>query len=127
MSIKKTRGDFGEEHVCTYLGNHGYEILARNYRKRTGEIDIIAIKEKTITFVEVKTRKHGSLTAGITAVNPEKQRKIIKTAEHFLKENPQHYGRKMRFDAAEVYITTDETPQIIEMNYYNDAYDTRLL
>ena len=52
----KILGNKGEQAAVQYLENHGYLIRERNYRARTGEIDIIASKGDTISFVEVKTR-----------------------------------------------------------------------
>ena len=57
MTIKRQVGDFGEEITAEYLEKNGYRILDRNYSKPFGEIDIIAIKDDLIAFVEVKTRK----------------------------------------------------------------------
>mgnify|MGYP004488390621 CR=1 FL=1 len=121
MASKKEKGDFGESAVCDYLAERGYTIKARNYRRRCGEIDIVAEKTGHTAFVEVKTRKFGSMVTGIEAVDRKKQIKIIKTADLFINE----YGcaRNTTFDVAEVVITGDEIPQIIEICYYNDAFD----
>jgi putative endonuclease len=126
-TIKRQRGDFGEAAVCDYLTNLGYRIIAQNYLKRVGEIDIIAAHDGIIAFVEVKTRKFGSMTEGLDSVTREKRRKIIKTAKAFLAENPKYYNYDPRFDAAQVVITTDEQPQIVELEYYEDAFDPALL
>jgi putative endonuclease len=125
--IKKTRGDFGEAAVCDYLEKRGYKIIACNYLKRAGEIDIIAALDNIIAFIEVKTRKFNSLTDGLDSITREKRRKIVKTAQAFLAENPQYYDADTRFDAAEVTITTDEIPQVIEIEYYEEAFNPALL
>ena len=57
-SKRRTIGDFGEEIALKYLEKKGYQILDRNFLKPYGEIDIIAIKNDILTFVEVKTRKN---------------------------------------------------------------------
>ena len=127
--IKKKRGDFGEIAVCDYLVKRGCTIAERNYRKRSGEIDIIAISGcgNEVVFVEVKTRKFGGLTEGVDAVNNEKRRRIVKTARAFLVDNPQFYNMNSRFDVAGVVITTDETPSVLEIEYYEDAFNPALL
>ena len=51
---RREKGLWGEQFAADWLQNHGYEILARNWRKGHGEIDIIARKEDIIAFVEVK-------------------------------------------------------------------------
>lgn len=121
MASKKEKGDLGESAVCEYLENKGYSIKARNYRRRCGEIDIVAEKPGHTAFVEVKTRKFGSLATGVEAVNRRKQIKIIKTADLFIGE----YGceRNTTFDIAEVIITSEEFPQVIEICYYKEAFD----
>lgn len=83
MNTKQALGNWGETLVAQNLEQHGYTLLAKNYRYRTGEIDLIAKKNEYIIFVEVKTRKHTyfDLTDLITI---SKQRKIIATAHHFL-------------------------------------------
>ncbi|MCL1866807.1 MAG: YraN family protein [Oscillospiraceae bacterium] len=124
---KKIRGDFGEAAVCTYFEKRGYAVVKRNYRKRVGEVDIIATLGESVVFVEVKTRKFGSLTDGIDSVTRTKRRRIVKTAKLFLDENPQYNVMDVRFDAAQVVVTTDEIPQLIELDYYEDAFNSMLL
>ena len=131
--IKKKRGDFGEAAVCDYIINQGYKTITCNYRKKIGEIDIIALSppqdkhKNEIVFIEVKTRKFDSLTDGIDSVNLSKRKKIVKTARVFLQENPQYGDINARFDVAEVIITTDDSPQLLELKYYKDAFDPALL
>jgi putative endonuclease len=125
--IRKTRGDFGEAAVCDYLEKSGYIITARNYRKRVGEIDIIAAYGDTLAFVEVKTRKFGSLTEGADSVTRDKRRKLVKTARAFLNENGEYLNRDLRFDVAQITVSTDEIPQLLELEYLEDAFNPALL
>ncbi len=53
---KKDVGNLGEEIACTFLIKKGFRIIERNYLKKWGEIDIIAIKDSILTFIEVKSR-----------------------------------------------------------------------
>lgn len=85
---KKNLGYLGEKIACQYLQNKKYKILARNYQKRFGEIDIIALsKEKTLVFFEVKARTSSRFGRGEESVNPFKQRKLVKTVYYYLWEN----------------------------------------
>lgn len=97
----KILGNKGEQEAAIYLENHGYEIRERNFRSKTGEIDIIVSRGKTIIFVEVKTR--GSYAYGIPseAVTISKQRKIIRTAQAYI-QSKRLYGYAYRFDVLEV-------------------------
>ena len=83
----KQTGDKGEAYAAKYLKKHKYKIIARNYKKPYGEIDIIAENKEVIAFVEVKTRKENSLTQPIDAVNRKKQMRISKTADAYMYEN----------------------------------------
>ncbi|NLP25849.1 MAG: YraN family protein [Clostridiales bacterium] len=115
---KKQIGNFGETAVCKYLEMHGYTIIKRNYCIRGGEIDIIASNDEIIAFVEVKTRKKGSMISGIEAVNTRKKTLIIKTALDYCYKNPTEL--QPRFDVAEVIITNN---RIKNINYISNAFD----
>ena len=65
-------GNIGEDYVCSYLIKQGYEIVERNYRIRGGEIDIIAVNNDYIAFVEVKSRKPNSMVGGFNAIDKRK-------------------------------------------------------
>ncbi len=90
-------GNQGEDSACRYLTQKGYRILARNYRKPCGEIDIIATDKKTLVFVEVKKRASNAFGGPIAAVTRAKQHKIILTAQCYLKENAPKFDN-IRFD-----------------------------
>lgn len=67
---KKTQGGLGESAAATYLQQNGYTVLERNWYSRYAEIDIVAIEDDTLVFVEVKTRTsdaHGSPEESITS------------------------------------------------------------
>lgn len=62
MTEKSELGQKGEDLACVYLVEKGFKILERNYRRKWGEIDIVAVApDKTLVFVEVKTMKGGSV------------------------------------------------------------------
>ena len=94
------KGRFGEKEACRYLAANGYEILARNYRSRYGEIDLIAQHNGTVVFVEVKLRRDRAFADAAQAVGPSKQEKLRKTALLWLSE---HGEQPARFDVIEVY------------------------
>ncbi|WP_243342755.1 YraN family protein [Anaerococcus sp. AGMB09787] len=115
MTYKKNLGDYGENLVATYLEEKSYKILARNYRKPYGEVDIIARKDKLIAFVEVKTRSNNNFSNPREAVNFAKQQRIIKASQAFLIEkNLTDYI--MRFDVCEVLVEEKE------LNYIENAF-----
>ncbi|MEH2257356.1 YraN family protein [Nostoc sp.] len=108
-------GSLGEDLVTQWLQSTGWIILHRRFSSRWGEIDIIAqhdgrTGEKLLTqhsllaFVEVKTRSSGSWDAGgRSAITPQKQAKIWRTAGIFLAQYPEKADYSCRFDVAIVY------------------------
>ena len=80
-------GKTGEDLASAELERRGYAILARRYRTRYGEIDIVARDEDTLVFVEVKARAGGSFCTAAEAVTPQKQRKVAMMAADYLARN----------------------------------------
>lgn len=77
-------GQKGEDLACAIFRIRGYEIIARNYITKVGEVDIIALKDRVVVFCEVKTRLKGMYGDGREAVDVRKRNKIRKCAEIFL-------------------------------------------
>ena len=123
MSTQSVRGKAGEEHVCGWLRENGWTVEARNYRIKGGEIDIVARKGGVLAFVEVKTRKFGSLTDGIGAVDRRKRSRIIRTADRYIQEHPSD-ADTISFDVAEVTVTSEDAPRVLDMDYLPNAFDS---
>lgn len=79
-------GTEAEEKACRFLRHEGYKIVARNWRCRFGEVDIIARDGSTIVFVEVKARSKDGFGGPSASVDAPKQRRIATTAAWFLQE-----------------------------------------
>jgi putative endonuclease len=77
-------GVVGENLACAELERRGYAILARRYRHRGGEIDIVAREGRTTVFVEVKTRDGAAFGSGADAVTWTKRRRITACAVDYL-------------------------------------------
>jgi putative endonuclease len=102
MDERKRRGNRGEDAVAAYLQHRGYEILVRQYRRREGEIDLIARDgEGTLCFVEVKARSDDRFAQAREFVTPAKQRRLRLAASRYLSETG--LDCPCRFDVAEVY------------------------
>lgn len=112
-------GKKGEEHAAQWLKKQGYEIIAVNWRTRTGEIDIIAEDRvvPSIVFVEVKTLPNTALEDLDIIINKKKQTRICKTAKHFIENNRKYNGMYMRFDVIVIksnpFLT--QTPEILHL------------
>lgn len=94
------KGKIGEDKAAKYLARRFYKILEKNYRRKTGEIDIIAKKSGYIIFIEVKYRKNLSKGLPREAVTPYKQGQIRRTANMYIAEN--NIDSPMRFDVIEI-------------------------
>jgi len=94
-------GKAGERRAVRTLRRAGYRVLARNFRARGGEIDVVAEHEGTIVFVEVKTRRSDSFASPELSVNARKRRKLARTAWYFLEINSLT-ERDCRFDIVSI-------------------------
>lgn len=99
-------GILGEDLACRELERRGYAILARRYRCRGGEIDIIARDGPTTVFVEVKTRDGQAFGRGADAVTWAKRRRIVAVALDYLARHRLTQA-PCRFDVVAVAIGTD--------------------
>lgn len=84
----KSIGNWGEDIACQYLENHNYQIMARNWRTKLFEIDIVAQKNDVIYLVEVKTRKNDDFGGGVAAINPQKVSKMELASQTILQKYP---------------------------------------
>lgn len=107
-------GNHGENLACEYLRKKGYKIIRRNFRAASGEIDIIAMLDKRLCFVEVKTRKNDKFGYPSDAVNYRKQKKIINTARAFIMQFFDY--DEISFDVCEVYTESGT------VNYIENAF-----
>lgn len=96
----KEIGKNGEQLAAKHLESKGFTLVCCNYHSRYGEVDVIAQNQEFILFVEVKTRKSGSLFMPSEAVTLSKKQKLVKTAKMYLQENPCEL--QPRFDIIEV-------------------------
>ncbi len=105
------KGHRGEDLAVDFLLAKGYRIVTRNWRVRSGEIDIIAQDDDTLVFCEVKTRSSIRCGTGAEAVDRRKQRKIVQAAILYL----QRYhlmNQRCRFDVIEILQPAQGQPQI---------------
>jgi putative endonuclease len=110
-------GKTGEDLACRELERCGYAILARRYRRRGGELDIVARDGATIVFVEVKTRRGLEWGSGAAAVTPLKQRRMVQVAMDYLVRH-RLTGHSCRFDV--VAIDVGSSAPAIEV--FRDAF-----
>jgi putative endonuclease len=119
MSATRVRfGKIGEDLACRELERRGYAILARRYRKRGGELDIVARDGRAIVFVEVKSRDSHEFGSGADAVTALKRRRMAwlavdYMARHHVSDCP------CRFDVVTVHLDQGSP----EIEVYQNAFE----
>ena len=115
------RQKIGQEHEALaerYLLAKGMTIRTRNYRCKSGEIDLIAEHNGTLVFVEVRYRGPTSLVSSEESVTVTKQRRIIRAAQHYLLR--QRVELPCRFDVLAINRTALGRPKI---HWIDNAFD----
>lgn len=97
-------GAAGEAYVAGRLAREGYDILARNWRARGGELDIVALDGDILVFVEVRVRTGERYVAAEETVNARKLRRVIVAANAFAATCPEHAERVWRIDLVAITL-----------------------
>lgn len=100
-------GKKGEIVAANHLHKNGYKIINKNYRCTLGEIDLIAERDNTIIFIEVKTRRSFNYGFPEESVTARKQDKIRKVASYFLKVHG-IFDMDCRFDVVTVFVSKND-------------------
>jgi putative endonuclease len=103
MKDKQSIGKQGEEMAARFLEAQGFQVVARNYRYKHAEIDLIVKKDDWLIFVEVKTRSSSDYGEPESFVDYKKGRKIMEAAEEYIFSNNWH--GHIRFDIVSVKLT----------------------
>jgi putative endonuclease len=122
-NTRRALGQQGEELGATYLVKLGYDIVARNWRTRSGELDIVARDGDWLVFVEVRARRIGRTAAAPTlgrpeeSVTPRKQLQLVAMADAYLFEMP--WSGTWRIDVIALEIRPDGS--VARLNHLRDA------
>ncbi len=117
--LRKLIGKEGEDRAAQFLLKQGYKILERNYRTRSGEIDLIALHQGEVVFVEVKTRTNNAFGAPELAVTPSKQRRMVKAALGYIKHKKLHQV-PCRFDVVAISAAAEKELELIQNAFEMD-------
>jgi putative endonuclease len=109
MAHHNLTGSLGEEMAVKYLQDKGYAILHRNWRHKNWEIDIIATKNSTIHFIEVKTRRTTTFGYPEEDVSKKKVKYLMGAAEEFLLLYPN--WKLIQFDILSITMEKNKTPE----------------
>ncbi|MBL7718411.1 MAG: YraN family protein [Flavipsychrobacter sp.] len=117
MAKHNETGLKGEQIAENFLLNKGYQILHRNWRSARKEIDLIALRENLLVFVEVKTRKNFYYGFPEEFVDVKKQALMKEAAEAFVTEHPQYM--EIRFDIISIQL---EKGQVKDLTHFEEAF-----
>jgi putative endonuclease len=92
------KGAREEQLALDHLLARGLRLVARNYRAKTGELDLVLRDGDTLVIAEVRKRAHTAFASGAESVDARKQRRIAQTAQWFLSEHPEFARCPVRFD-----------------------------
>ena len=127
MDTRRALGRLGEDTATRHLRAAGYEILARNYRTRYGELDIVAVGPRHLVFCEVKTRVAGGRRGPdgpLDAIGPAKRQRLRRMAREWLGDRAAGPDRpvrpELRFDAIGVTVTPDG--ELLRLEHLEGAF-----
>ena len=115
---RRAVGCAGEEMACRYLEEHGYTIVDRNWRTRSGELDVVARQGGVTVFVEVKARRGRTFGEPEEAVTPAKMRRIRGLATEYLAAGA--HSPEVRFDV--IGLTLGPDGNLLELRHIPDAF-----
>ena len=118
--MSKAIGDLGEDLAADFLQKKGYSVIERNFRFKRAEIDIIAEKEDTLVFVEVKLRKSLSHGHPEDSVDNAKMRLYTDAAEHYLEII--NWNREIRFDIISITGDIHKELQTMAIKHLQDVF-----
>jgi putative endonuclease len=114
----KTLGQAWEARAARFLTARGIRIIARGYRCRLGELDLIGVDGTALVVVEVRAR--GRAGAAIETIGFHKQRRIVNATRHFLMRHPKWHARHIRFDVIAIDRIDSGEPEI---RWVKNAFD----
>ena len=114
MVDRQALGRWGEDLAVRHLEAEGLEVVARNWRCREGELDLVARDGGVLVFVEVKTRTSARFGAPAEAVTPRKAARIRRLSQRWLAEVRPPYVAELRFDVVSV-LRTAGLPEVLHL------------
>jgi putative endonuclease len=111
VDVRQQVGRHGEDAAVAYLEQHGFVVVARNWRCRTGELDVVAREGGTLVFCEVKTRRGLGFGPPLDAITWRKQSRLRQLASAYLAATGGHRGL-IRIDAIGILLRPGAAPEI---------------
>jgi putative endonuclease len=118
---RTTLGRLGERLAAEHFGRLGWEILARNYRTRFGELDLVAVEGETLVFAEVKTCRAAGRARPWDSLHGLKRAQVRRMSTIWLAEfRPRPYFHSIRFDAVGVLV--DDRDRLVRLDHLRKAF-----
>jgi len=112
LTLRQQIGQTAEDIAVDFLRAQGLEILQRNYRRRRGELDVIAREGDVLAIVEVRTRSSRKYGGAAVSVDGRKQRRIVQAATQLLQQHKALARMRVRFDVIVVSDMGGQRPSI---------------
>ena len=112
LTPRQQSGKRAEDLAAEFLRAHGCEILERNYRRRLGELDLVARERGVLVIAEVRTRAHAAFGSAAASVDRRKQRRITRAAQQLLQQRADLARLPVRFDVLVVHDLAAREPRI---------------
>jgi putative endonuclease len=112
LTQRQESGRRAEDLAAEFLRAHGCESLERNYRRRLGELDLVAREGGVLVIAEVRTRAHAGFGSAAASVDRRKQRRITRAAQQLLQQRAELARLPVRFDVLVVSDLTARQPGI---------------
>jgi putative endonuclease len=114
------RGRLWESRAAEHLERHGLEVLARGYRCRLGELDLVCRDDRQLVIVEVRARSRGALCSAVDSIDVHKRRSIVQATRHLLMRHAAWQAAVIRFDVVAFDGIDTPEPQI---QWIRNAFD----
>ena len=118
MDVRPTTGRIGEDAAEFLYVRRGYRVVARNWRCRIGELDLVLRRGEVLVFCEVKARRGSRFGGGFEAVDRRKQQKVRSLAQTYLLRM-RAGSPAVRFDVASVFVHPDGSASV---QLFEDAF-----
>ena len=105
-------GARAEQLALQYLQDRGLTIVERNFRRRLGEIDLVALDNGVLVIAEVRTRSSNAFGGAAASIDGRKQRRIIRAATQLLQQHREYAALPVRFDVLIVTALQSAAPQV---------------
>jgi putative endonuclease len=115
-------GRYAEQWACHFLRQQGLTLVTRNFRCRTGEIDLVMRDNNQLVFVEVRYRKDKTYGSAAESIDRRKQARVIRCAEYFLQRTAALANLPARFDVISLTVTQNRN-DIFETQWIRNAFD----